>query len=361
MKLLFIALIFFAGSCFAQQQSDSTSPSQNQSGPGPGNSLPEHSKTKEINLSKLQSRAIALSDRIKEPATDLFTLLALLTLIWTGYQAQFRGLPGFISPLLTIMITSALIIHYKEFVPVILDSRKQLIDSLSQNDFIFTKQLSSMMACIGTSVTIMSFSGIAAGFALFLIIFAVVLIYLTQILFEAVLITLGPLAIATVAFPQTRGIFSFWFKTWIGVLLIPVGWVLGAKFIGETFVIQDGDAISLLTSIISVLGYGAVFIGMPVITLMIVNAAGGAAATGMPSVLSMAASAIGGIQSLNSTNSTRSSLSTSSTNPGRSLPMGVTSASPIPSSTIQPSPISIRAVQAQQWHNQIKSIKKGSS
>lgn len=361
MKSLLIILMMVCVTCFAQQESEQPVATQNEPGPGPGNPLPEHSKKLEIDLTKLQSRAITLSDRIKEPATELFTFLALLTLIWAGYQAQFRGLQGFFSPLLTIMITSALIVHYKDFIPVILDSRKQLIGTLSENDFVFTKQLAALMACIGTSVLVMGFAGIAAGFALFLIIIIIVLIYLTQILFESVLITLGPLAVATMAFPQTRGIFVFWLKTWIGVLLIPVGWVLGAKFVGEAFVIQDPHLMTFLASVMSLLAYGAVFIGMPVITLMIVNAAGGVAAAGMPSSLSMIASALSGIQSISSAKSSGSSTLTNSAKITPPPSMSVSSVSSAPSSSTKSNSISVRAVNAQQWHNQMKSTKKGST
>ncbi len=289
MKPIFLFLcgcFFLVASLSGQDSTDSPPPPP---APGPGLVLPEHSKPQTFDLSGLQKRSLAFSDQIRESATELFTLFAILALIWTGYHAQFRGLHEFVGTLLHITLTSTLIINYKGIVPILIQSRDALLTQLHPGTFDITAQLGAALANVGATIGVMSLTGLAAGFALFGIVIMAVVIYSMQLLFEAVLIGFGPFAVAALAFSHSRGIFTMWFKTLIAVALVPVGWLLGANFFSAIAGIDPASTTpikDLLATIIYIAGFGAIYTGMPFIMVWIVNSASGAAAAAMPTLVS---------------------------------------------------------------------------
>ncbi|MDD2710104.1 MAG: hypothetical protein PHV34_19140 [Verrucomicrobiae bacterium] len=154
------------------------------------------------------------------------------------------------------------------------------------------KQLAAAFASATSAITIMSFAGIAVGVGIFLVVILAVLVYAAQLLLEAVLIAFGPMALATVAFTNFKGIGEMWLKYFVGVFLIPAAWLLGAKFYSNvSFMGKSGG--DLLASILFSCIFGAIYAVMPVITAMIVNAAGGSVSAAMPSIMSNAASVLG--------------------------------------------------------------------
>jgi hypothetical protein len=142
------------------------------------------------------------------------------------------------------------------------------------------------------TIAVMSLSGLALWIALCLVIIIAVLIYSLQLLLEAVLIAMGPLAIATMAFQNFKGISEMWLKYFCGVFLVPVAWLMGARL--YTSVFNGTDSVGdFLASTLFVCAFGAIYAGMPLVTTMIVNAAGGQAAAVMPSVMSSIAGVMG--------------------------------------------------------------------
>ncbi len=285
---IMLCMLTFLGLSDSGWAQDATPSPPGQAAPGPGSPLPQHSTTRTFDLSGLQKRAISFSDQIRGPATDLFTFFAILALIWTGYHAQFRGLQEFVGTLLRIVVTSALIANYKTMLPILLQSRDALKAQLYSGSFDVTAQLGAALANVGSTIGVMSLTGVAAGVALFGIVVVVVVIYSMQLLFEAVLVGFGPFAIAALAFSHSRGVFTMWLKTLVAVVLIPVGWLLGANFFSA---IAGTDSASmatindLLVTIIYIAGFGAIYAGMPFMMVWIVNSASGAAAAAMPSLI----------------------------------------------------------------------------
>lgn len=226
------------------------------------------------------------------------------------------------------------------------------------------KQLGGILSTVGASLTVMSLSGVALGVGLFLIVIVAALIYATQLLFEAVLIAFGPLAIASLAFQHTRGIFTFWFKSLIAVVLIPVGWSLGAKFIGGALTGTSGVQ-DLLATIVYVVMYGAIFMGMPFATLKVVNAAGGVAASAMPSFLAAATSFMGGRGSIlpQASGSGLHSITAATSSAGVASNVSSTISTTLSTSAASRSPdvMSQRVSDAQRWHQQIQSSLSTSS
>jgi hypothetical protein len=334
--------------------------------PGPGTSLPAHSEPRKTDLSTLQQKAIAFSGGIQGVAEELFTFFAILALIWTGYHAQFRGLQDFVGTLLRIVFASALIVHYRDLIPVVFDAKNALMSQLALTELDIGTQLSAAMASLGSTVTIMSFTGVAAGVALFGLIVLAIVIYSTQLLFQAVLIGFGPLAIATLAFHHSRGIFTMWVKTFIAVVLIPIGWRLGAKFFSS---ISGVESITdLLATIVYIAGFAAVYIGMPFITVFLVNSASGSMAMAMPSLTSAAQSFLGSAGSALGSRIPGSSMAgaaaggapmppaavTAGAGSVTSTVLSTTSSMPSSSAARPPDSMSQRAMAAQQWHKQVQ-------
>jgi hypothetical protein len=294
---LLLTAILSTGATLHAQETGS-SPAAPASGPaaGPGRSLPEHSKPQRYDLSALQSRALTFSEKMREPATELFSFFALLALIWTGYHAQFRGLQEFVGSLLRIVITAAAITEYRTVIDALLNSRESLFQIVVPTGTDCFAAFSAAISQAGGAVTVLSLTGLAAGVALFIVVVVVLVVYCLQLLLEAVLIALGPLAIATLAFHHSRGICTMWFKTLVGVLIVPIAWMLAAKLF--TAITPGGgtatqNATDFLASIIYVASMGAIYIGMPVITVFIVNSASGAMAASVPTLVSMAGMALG--------------------------------------------------------------------
>jgi hypothetical protein len=263
--------------------------------PGPGRELPPHSKPQQhYDLSSLQTNAIGFAQQLQTVAQDLFTFAAILALIWTGYHAQFRGLQEFVGVLMRIAITSALILHYRELIQAAVDCRHALIQEIypTQSGYSITKQIMAVFASMSGTIAVMSLSGLALWIALCLVIIIAVLIYSLQLLLEAVLIAMGPLAIATMAFQNFKGIAEMWLKHFCGVFLVPVAWLMGARL--YTSVFNGTDSVGdFLASTLFVCAFGAIYAGMPLVTTMIVNAAGGHASAVMPSIMSSIAGVMG--------------------------------------------------------------------
>jgi len=287
MKILFSSILFLALalplSAQTTESTGSTTSETTKQAPGPGRALPQNASIPDVNFSELQSKAFALAEKLREPASDLFTLLAILALIWAGYQAQFQGLQEFVGTLMRIIITSALIVQFKDMITAILNARHSFITDILASTLNLGEKFEWLLSSMGVSAGLMSFSGIAIWIAVILLVALCALVFLMQILFEAVLIAFGPLAIATLAFRNTQGIFSMWLKTFVAVVLIPVGWTLGASLF-ELFLGKE-EITSALAGLLFSAGAGAVYLGMPYITLSVVNAAGGAAGQAMPSLI----------------------------------------------------------------------------
>lgn len=266
-------------------------PSAQQS-PGPGKSLPKNSKEfRPPDLTGLRQRAADLSDVISGQARDLVTFLAILALIYTGYHAQFRGLEEFVATLLRMVMAFALIASYREMLPYFFDARRQLIGSLPVNGVEAVCQVGTMIGTIGIGTVLMGPAGIGLAVAIFVVALLVLLVYSAQILFEALLVALGPLAIACLAFRHSAGIFTAWFKTFLAAILIPVGWTIGL-FLGANLFGWNGESLAetgadFVAYLIYTAAAGAIYLGMPILTVWLVNKASGAAAAAMPSPLQL--------------------------------------------------------------------------
>lgn len=282
------------GSVFSQDTVSTVQPS-----PGPGKALPKNSKEyKPPDLTGLRERAAYVADQIKEQSSDLITLLAIVALIYTGYHAQFRGLEEFVSALLRIVMAFALITSFREMLPCFFDARRQLIGSLPVSGVDAVCQVGTMIGTIGLGTVLMGPAGIGLAVATFVAALLILIVYSAQLLFEALLVAVAPLAIACLAFRHTSGIFVAWLKTFIAALLIPVGWTIGLM-LGANLYGWNGQSLAengtdLVASLIYTAAAGAIFMGMPILCAWLVNKAGGAAAAAMPSPLQMVSSYLAG-------------------------------------------------------------------
>lgn len=297
--------------------------------PGPGKTLPSNSKvTPPPDLTGLRERASFVASQIMEQSKDLVTFLAILALIITGYHAQFRGLEEFVSTILRIVLAFSLLSSFKEIIPYFFDARKDLLSSLPISGGDVFNHIGLMIGTIGLGTFLMGPMGIGLAVATLLAMFAVLVVYSAQILFEAILVAIAPLAIACIASKHTSGIFAAWFKTFIAVLLIPVGWTIAILF-GNNVYGWNGQSVvenstDLVASIIYTAAMGAIYMGMPILTTWLVNRASGSMAAAMPSPLQFLSSYISGRSMASgggigrTTTSSHSPFSTSSNSMGSS-------------------------------------------
>ncbi len=321
---------------FAQ---DTNTVSQVQPGPGPGKELPKNSEvTPAPDLTGLRERALYVSDQIKEQSKELAGFFAILALIYAGYHAQFRGLEEFVSTLVRIVVAFALITSFKEILPYFFDARRELIASLPFDAVDATAQVGTMMGTIGLGTILMGPVGIGLAVATLLAALGILLVYSAQILFEAILVSFGPLAIACLAFRHTTGIFTAWLKTFLAVLLVPVGWtigmILGSNIYGWNGNSVTENAVDLAASLIYTAAAGAIYMGMPIVTVWLVNKASGAAAAAMPSPIQWLSSYISGRAAGGSIMQGSLATATGSASPG--LPGNSGSNMTITSSTVTP-------------------------
>jgi hypothetical protein len=249
-------------------------------------------------LTGLRRRAADLSDVVSGVSQDLITFLAILALIYTGYHAQFRGLEEFTGAILRIAVAFALIAAYREMLPCFFDARRQLIGAIPLRTVDAACQVGTMIATVGLGTVLMGPAGIGLAVAIFVVAALILIVYCAQILFEALLVALGPLAIACLAFRHTSGIFIAWLKTFIAALLIPVGWtiglMLGANLYGGGGQSLAENTTDLVAALVYTAAAGAIFMGMPILCVWLVNKAGGAAAAAMPSPLQLFSSYLAG-------------------------------------------------------------------
>lgn len=265
---------------------------------GPGQVLPENSQEIQApDFEGLLKNAVEVADSLHTQTGDLMELLAILALIWTGYHAQFRGLEEFIGTILRIVIAAAVITHYKEISQALFDSRDELSASISSSLSTagLIGQFGGLFATVTAGIFLMGPAGIAMAL---LVLFAGALIYLVfigQHLFEAILVAFGPLAVACMAFKHTGGIFTFWLKTLVSVLLIPPGWMLALKLGQNIFAMGSGaNAVNdLVSGVLYTLMSALIYAGMPFLVVSIVNRTSGAAAAAMPSLIAGAQSLLG--------------------------------------------------------------------
>lgn len=299
MKRITLALTLLVGFLLplAAQDTDAgaTANTASEAGPapGPGQSLPPNSQEmEEPNFEGLLQNATGVADSLCTQTGDLMELLAILALIWTGYHAQFRGLEEFIGTLLRIALAAAILSQYKDIAHALFESRDELAASLSSS--LSTVGLVGQFGTLIATVTAGAFLMGPAGVALVgLVLIAVAMIYLVfigQHLFEAILVAFGPLAVACMAFRHTSGIFSFWLKTLVAVLLVPVGWMLALKLGQNIFAAgKRAHAVNdLVSGVLYTLMSALIYAGMPFLIVSIVNHTSGAAAAAMPSILASA-------------------------------------------------------------------------
>ncbi len=297
--LILLALAVAVPMACAQNTPTTSPPNAVGSGPGPGKALPPHSKIlPPPNLTGLRERATFVADQIKDQSAELVRFLAILALMYAGYHAQFRGLEEFVSTLLHIVFAFAILSSFKEIIPHFFEARKELISSLPLNPVDASAQVGTMIGAIGIGTVLMGPAGIGLAVATILAALGILVVYSGQILFEAILVAFGPLAIACLAFRHTTGIFTAWLKTFIAVLLIPVGWTLAMLLASNVFG-WNGDSATensadLVASLIYTATAGAIYMGMPVLTVWLVNKAGGAASAAMPSPLQLISSYVSG-------------------------------------------------------------------
>jgi hypothetical protein len=257
---------------------------------GPGKALPENSQIKEPpNLTGLRARASFVAQQLVEQSRELFAFLSILALMFAGYHAQFRGLEEFTSTILRIVIAAALLSSFQDFLPAFFAARKELIQSLPVDAVDAVTHVGAMIGTMGLATFWMGPAGIGLALATFLVTLAILIVYSGQILFEAVLLALAPLAIACIAFRSTAGILWAWLKTFIAVLLVPVGWTVALAIWNNIYGFDGAgiteNALDLIASIIYTAAASAIYMGMPIITTWFVNRAGGALAAAMPSPL----------------------------------------------------------------------------
>ncbi len=301
--ILFAMLAAIAPIVSAQDAAPAESQSQASSGPGPGKPLPPNSQvTPPPDLTGLRERATFVADQIREQSVELMRFLAILALIYAGYHAQFRGLEEFVSTLLRIVFAFALLSSFKEIVPYFFDARKELIGSLPLDTVDATAQVGTMIGTVGLGTVLMGPAGIGLAAAVFIAALGILIVYSAQILFEAILLAFAPLAIACLAFRHTNGIFTAWMKTFIAILLVPVGWTLAMVLWKSVFGWHGGatdnpaeNGTDLAASLIYTAAAGAIFMGMPVLTVWLVNHASGAAAAAMPSPLQVLSTYLSGM------------------------------------------------------------------
>ena len=243
-KLIMVALIFIFAGGWVERVNAENSTSSVPSGPGPGKPLPPNSKeVPPPDLTGLRERAAYVASQLREQSRDLVTLLAIIALIYTGYHAQFRGLEEFVSTILRIVIAFALIASYREMLAYFFDARRELIASLPVSTVDAVAQVGTMIGAIGVATLLMGPAGMGLAVATFVAALCILIVYSAQILFEAILVAFGPLAIACLAFRHTAGIFTAWLKTLIAVLLVPVGWTIG-MMIGSSIYGWNGQSLA---------------------------------------------------------------------------------------------------------------------
>ncbi|MDD2709090.1 MAG: hypothetical protein PHV34_13980 [Verrucomicrobiae bacterium] len=274
-------------------------------GPGPGKPLPKNSREfSPPDLTGLRERASYVADQLGAQSRDLVTLLAIIALIYAGYHAPFRGLEEFVTTILRMVMASALLASFHDMLPYFFDARRQLIGTLPVSGVDATLQVGSMIGVVGLGTFLMGPGGIALAMAIFAAALLILVVYSAQILFEALLIAVGPLAIACLAFRHSGGIFIAWLKTFIAALLIPVGWtigiLLGNSIYGWTGQSLAENATDFVACLIYMAAACAIYLGMPILTVWLVNKAGGAAAAAMPSPLQLFSSYLAGRAAISS-------------------------------------------------------------
>lgn len=355
MKHLIIIFLFLSASIYAQDGSDSSVPSEppTQSAPGPGKALPANSKEVPVpDFTGLLEAATSVADGLRNQTDELMVFLSILAIIWTGYHAQFRGLEEFVGTILRIVIAFALIAHFKEMSHALFTARDELLASISLDGVQLTGQIGILVGSVGIGTLLMGPVGIGIAVLVFLTLGIILFIYSAQILFEAVLIAFAPMAFACIAFKPSSGIFTAWLKTLIAVAFIPVGWALTFK-IGQNLFTLEGD--HKFTDVIAALIYtmmtAAIYVGMPGITLWIINRTAGATGTALSSGISTMTNFIAGNLSGRSMGMAGTAQTTSSTTQTFSSMPVFSGGTSMPSSTSQTTnPMTQRVMEAQRWH-----------
>jgi hypothetical protein len=298
MKYFLLSLILCVASVYGQ---DGTPPPSTQeksppSAPGPGKTLPPNSKELPApDLQGLVETAASVADSLKNQTDELMVFLSILAIIWTGYHAQFRGLEEFVGTILRIVIAFALIAHFKEMTHALFTSRDALLASISLDGVQLAGQIGVLVGSVGVGTLLMGPVGIGIAVLVFLTLGIILFIYSAQILFEAVLIAFAPMAFACIAFKPAFGIFSAWLRTLIAVMLIPVGWAIAFK-IGQNLFTLEGDHKfqDVIAALIYTMMTAAIYVGMPGVTLWVMNrtvdATGTVLSSGMSNLTSILAS-----------------------------------------------------------------------
>jgi hypothetical protein len=296
-SILFLSILFILP-VHAQEADDSSQSAQpvSEAGPGPGKNLPPNSKEVPTpDFKGLIEAATSVANGLRQQTDDLAVFLAILAIIWTGYHAQFRGLEEFVGTLLRIAIAFALIAHFKEFTYATLTARDDLLASISLDGVQLTGQIGILIGSVGVGTLLMGPVGIGIAVLIFLTLGIILFIYSAQILFEAVLICFAPMAFACIAFKPAFGIFAGWLRTLIAVMLIPVGWALAFK-IGQNLFTLEGDHKfqDVIAALIYTMMTAAIYVGMPGITIWIINRTADSTGTVLSSGMSNLTSLISG-------------------------------------------------------------------